>query len=134
MTESSPGPAARPLSPHVLHWRWHLTMLGSILHRATGMALYVGALILTGWAAALATGPAAYAGYMDLLASPLGQLVLFGLTVSVFYHLASGVRHLFWDAGAGFDPKVADATGAACIAFALAAAVGVWASALMGGR
>jgi len=134
MTESSPGPAARPLSPHVLHWRWHLTMLCSILHRATGVALYVGALILAGWVAALATGPGAYAGYMEMLASPLGQLVLFGLTVSVFYHLASGIRHLVWDVGDGFDPKVADATGAACIAFALAAAVGVWAAALLGTR
>ena len=134
MTESSPGPAARPLSPHLQIWRWHLTMLCSILHRATGVALYVGALILTGWVVALATGPVAYAGYMNLLASPLGELVLFGLTVSVFYHLASGIRHLVWDAGDGFDPKVADATGAACIAFALAAAFGVWAAALLGTR
>ncbi|MEI9891849.1 MAG: hypothetical protein WDN45_16400 [Caulobacteraceae bacterium] len=45
------------------------------------------------------------------MANPLGQLVLFGLTVSLFYHLANGVRHLWWDVGEGFDPKVADMDG-----------------------
>src|ERR1700761_1924555 len=90
------GPADRPMSPHLQVWRWHITMATSILHRATGIALYVGALILAGWAVALAMGPDAFATYRALLGNPLGQLVLFGLTVSLFYHLANGVRHLFW--------------------------------------
>jgi len=123
----------RPLSPHVQVWRWHITMLCSILHRATGVALYAGALILAGWAIALAMGPAPYEAYKHLLGSPLGKLVLFGLTVSIFYHLAAGVRHLVWDAGYGFDPKTADMTGAASIGFGVAAAVAVWViAALMG--
>ncbi len=126
MTETSPGPAARPLSPHLQVWRWHVTMLCSILHRATGIALYVGALILAGWVLSLASGPAAYEHYRVLLGSPLGKLVLFGLTVSVFYHLAAGVRHLFWDVGLGFNPKLADQTGAAAIAFGVVAAIVVW--------
>ena len=108
-------------------------MATSILHRATGIALYVGALILAGWAIALAMGPDAFAAYRALLANPLGQLVLFGLTVSLFYHLANGVRHLWFDIGEGFDPKTADMTGAACIAFGLVAAVAVWAVALFMG-
>jgi succinate dehydrogenase / fumarate reductase cytochrome b subunit len=133
MTETSPGPAARPLSPHLQVWRWHVTMLCSILHRATGIALYVGALILAGWVLALASGPAAYEHYRVLLGSPLGKLVLFGLTVSVFYHLAAGIRHLVWDVGLGFNPKLADQTGAAAIAFGVVAAIVVWIlAALMG--
>lgn len=118
--------ANRPLSPHLQVWRWHATMLSSILHRATGVALYGGALILAGWAVALASGPDAYDGYRALLGTPPGQVVMFGLTLSVFYHLAHGIRHLVWDSGHGFDPRTANFTAIAAIAFAVVASVAVW--------
>ena len=75
-----------PLSPHLQIWRWHITMLTSILHRVTGVGLYVGALILTGmgawrWPGARRPTPT----YMGLLGSWLGKLVMFGLTVCIFY-------------------------------------------------
>jgi succinate dehydrogenase / fumarate reductase, cytochrome b subunit len=105
----------RPLSPHVSIWRWHVTMATSIFHRASGVALYVGAMILAGWLATLANGPAAYEGYMGLLQSPLGLLVLFGITAAACYHLANGIRHLVWDAGKGFSPKTSTASGWATI-------------------
>jgi succinate dehydrogenase / fumarate reductase cytochrome b subunit len=108
-------------------------MAASILHRATGVALYVGALILAGWAAALARGPSAFVAYRALLASALGQLVLFGLTVSLFYHLANGVRHIWADTGRGFDPKTSDMTGAAAIAFGIVAAIAIWIVAILRG-
>jgi succinate dehydrogenase / fumarate reductase cytochrome b subunit len=114
------------MSPHLQVWRWHVTMATSILHRATGVALYVGALIAAGWAASLAAGHQPFAQYDHLLASPLGQLVLFGLTVSLFYHLANGIRHLFSDAGQGLEPRTADMTGWAAIAFGVVAAVLIW--------
>ena len=120
------GPADRPMSPHLQVWRWHVTMATSILHRASGMALYVGALVLAGWVVSLAGGAESYRGYMTLLGSPLGLLVLFGLTAAFLYHLANGVRHLFWDAGKGFEPKTADMTGWAAIAFGVVAAVLIW--------
>lgn len=129
----APALRPRPLSPHLQVWRWHITMATSILHRVTGVGLYVGGLILMGWAVALAGGPDAYAGYMGLLGSPLGKLVLFGLTVCVFYHMANGVRHLVWDSGRGFLPKTADFTAVVVIAFALAATIAVWALALLTG-
>ena len=120
------GPADRPMSPHLQVWRWHVTMATSIFHRATGIGLYVGALVLAGWLAALASGPDGYEAYMSLLASPLGLLVLFGLTVAFLYHLANGIRHLFWDAGKGFAPQTADMTGWATIVFGVVAAVLIW--------
>jgi succinate dehydrogenase / fumarate reductase flavoprotein subunit len=83
MTDTSGGLPDRPLSPHLQVWRWHITMACSILHRATVFALYVGVLLLAGWAVALASGPDAYACYTGLLGSFLGKLVLFGLTVAV---------------------------------------------------
>ena len=120
------GPKDRPMSPHLQVWRWHVTMFTSIAHRATGLALYVGILILAGWVVALASGAEAFDTYKALLGSPLGLVVLFGLTVAFLYHLANGVRHLFWDAGKGFEPKTADMTGWAVIVFGVVAAVLIW--------
>ena len=127
------GPADRPMSPHLSVWRWHVTMATSIFHRGSGIALYVGVVILAGWVLALASGPGGYGAYMGLLASPIGLLVLFGLTVAFLYHLANGVRHLFWDAGKGFEPKTADMTGWAAIVFGVVAAVLIWIIALFTG-
>ena len=117
----------RPLSPHVQVWRWHLTMFTSILHRATGMALYVGAIIVAAWALALGAGPDAYQAFVDIMASPLGRFVLVGLTLSLFYHLANGLRHLFWDAGMGLSVTASTQSGIMAMAFSVVATITVWA-------
>jgi succinate dehydrogenase / fumarate reductase cytochrome b subunit len=104
-------------------------MAASILTRATGVALYVGVLIVALWAVSLASGPDAYGLFMGVMASWLGKLVLFGLTLSITYHLAAGVRHLVFDSGHGFAPKTANASAVFCIAFAVVASLVVWAAA-----
>ena len=126
MTEATPGVRERPLSPHLQVWRWHATMAASILHRGSLIGLYVGALILVGWLLSLAAGPDAYATYKGLLGSPLGKLVLFGLTYALFFNMASMVRHMIWDVGKGFQPKVADTLTIASFVFAAVATVAVW--------
>lgn len=126
MTEASPGVRERPLSPHLQVWRWHVTMLGSILHRACLVGLYVGALILAGWAVALASGEQAYLAYAGLLGSLPGKLVLLGLTFALFFVIASNVRHMLWDTGRAFAPKVADMITIASIVFAVVATAVVW--------
>jgi len=93
----------RPLSPHLQVYRWQITMTMSILHRATGVILVAGAFALAWWLLALAAGGEAYADAAECLASPLGQLFLFGFTLSLVYHLLNGIRHLLWDAGWGFE-------------------------------
>ena len=133
MSETVKTPRERPLSPHLQVWRWHITMATSILHRATGVALYVGALIGAAWAISLAQGPDAYATFKHLLGSPLGKVVMFGLTVSFFYHLANGIRHLTWDAGRGLNVKTANATAIVVFAFTAATSVAVWFIAAMTG-
>jgi len=114
------------MSPHLSVWRWHITMATSIAHRATGVALYVGALIAAAWAISLAGGPDAYATFKAVMGSPIGLLVMFGLSVSFFYHLANGIRHLVWDAGYGFDLKSANASAVFVFAFTAAATIAVW--------
>ena len=133
MTDATRAPRERPLSPHLQVWRWHITMATSIAHRVTGVGLYIGALIAAAWAVSLASGPEAYATFKAVLGSPIGKLVLFGMTLSLFYHLANGVRHVVWDLGHGLDVKSANASAVLVFAFAIAATIAVWVIAAMTG-
>ncbi|HEY1425104.1 MAG TPA: succinate dehydrogenase, cytochrome b556 subunit [Caulobacteraceae bacterium] len=137
MADAAPGSRPRPISPNIQIdggvWRWHVTMVASILHRATGMGLYVGALILMAWALSLAAGPDAYSAFQSAAGGLIGKIVFIGLTLCVFYHMANGVRHLVWDAGYGFRPKTADATAWIVFAFAVLATILLWAAILMMG-
>jgi succinate dehydrogenase / fumarate reductase cytochrome b subunit len=94
---------ARPLSPHLRIYRWQMGNTLSILHRMTGIALALGIVALSYWLISLAGGDAAYGSAMRVLWSPPGILFLVGWTFSFLYHLLNGVRHLFWDAGYGFE-------------------------------
>ncbi|RZJ16493.1 MAG: succinate dehydrogenase, cytochrome b556 subunit [Brevundimonas sp.] len=89
------------MSPHLQIWRWHITMTASILFRVTIGAATVGAAMLVGWLAVLASGPDAYAQFLSCAASPLGLLVGIGLTWVLFSFLLNGGRHLINDTGAG---------------------------------
>ena len=135
--QAQAGPAgavrARPLSPHLQVWRWHVTMATSIATRVAGFAIYAGVLIAAAVLAALASGPEAYAAALSVVGSIPGKVVLFGITTALFFYLASGVRHLVWDAGRGFQPRTADLSGLFCFAFGLAGAVSVWLVALLSG-
>lgn len=127
MTDATKSPPrAPPLSPHLQVWRFHVTMYASILHRITGVGLYIGAFILAAWAVALAAGPGPYATFKHILGSIPGKVVMFGMTAAFFYHLANGVRHIVWDTGRGFDLKSANFNSIAALAFAAAATVAVW--------
>lgn len=98
---TQPNGRARPLSPHLQVWRWHITMTASILFRVTIGAITVGAMIAVAWLAVVAFGPDAYAGALAFAASPLGLLVGFGLTVVLFSFILNGARHTYNDTGNG---------------------------------
>lgn len=129
---------ARPLSPHLGIWRWGPAMTVSIVHRATGMALTVGMVLLCWWLSALASGPAAYAGFVDLFTYQSGKLnivgwiVGVGLTLTLFQHMASGVRHLFMDAGDNFELGPNKATALMTFGFSILATIAFWAVILLG--
>jgi len=116
----------RPLSPHLQVYRWQWTMALSILHRMTGVALAVGTLLLAWWLIAAAAGPEAYAGAQGFIGSWLGRLLLFGWTFALFYHLANGIRRLGWDAGWGFELKIAEATAWIVVAAAAILTLVAW--------
>ncbi len=93
----------RPLSPHLQIYRPTLTMMMSIAHRITGVALYAGTLLLAWFLIAAATDVHAFATVAGVLNSWFGKLVLFGFTWALFHHLLGGIRHFVWDAGYGMD-------------------------------
>jgi succinate dehydrogenase cytochrome b subunit len=92
---------ARPLSPHLTIYRPMLSMMMSIVHRMTGVALYAGSLLLAWWLLAVAAGPNAYATFQSVASSFIGRVVLFGYTWALIHHMLGGVRHLIWDTGRG---------------------------------
>ena len=91
----------RPLSPHLQVYRPQLTSLMSISHRATGVALTTGTLVLAVWLIALAVGGDSFAMVATALAHPLGQFVLFGYSAALIYHALNGIPHMVWDLGRG---------------------------------
>lgn len=116
----------RPLSPHLQVYRWPLSMALSILHRATGVALGVGVLLLTWWLVAAATSAGAFADVQWFLSSWLGLLMLFGWTAALVFHFFAGIRHLAWDAGYGFDAPVYDKSGWAVVIATGVCTVLIW--------
>ena len=124
---------SRPLSPHLMNWKWHVTMASSIFHRASGVALYLGSMIITAMIVSAAMGADAYSVVEGLVFSKFGMLIMFGFTAAMIYRLLSGVRHMMWDGPrVGFSPKVASAWSRFNILAAFFGAAGIWAYGLFG--
>ena len=117
----------RPLSPFMFPtwYRFQITSVLSILHRLTGIALVVGSILLAWWLVAVAAGGEDAATHA-FIASPIGVLLLFGWSVAFFYHLCSGIRHLAWDAGYGFEIGDAYRSGYAVLAATVVLTVLAW--------
>ena len=119
--------ASRPLSPHLTIYHWYITMVMSIVHRATGIAVTVGLLGLTWWLTALASGPQRVRhGCRGRSTTPLGGLILFGFTLALFLHSVTGVRHLLWDWGYGLNKQAATRTSYWLIGIAVALTLLTW--------
>lgn len=124
-----PKATARPLAPHLQIYRWPITMATSILHRATGVGLALGTLLLAWWLVAISMGPDSYAVFADIAEGIFGRLVLFGFTLALVFHALNGVRHLFWDAGVGFDMKSANRSGIIVFALTIFTTLMAWVAA-----
>lgn len=110
----------RPLSPHVFIYKWQITNSLSILHRLTGLGLFLGFLLLSWWVVV-----SIYSSFdsrfmlLDCLRSIYGKTVLFAWSFALFYHMLNGIRHLFWDAGYGFELKTVTRSGVAVVVGAI---------------
>lgn len=110
----------RPLAPHLQVYRPQLTSVLSILHRLTGIALSLGTIVLVIWLGGIAGGPKAYQTTSAWFSSSLGLTFLFGWAFCFYFHLANGIRHLFWDRGWGYELKAVYRSGWIVVGFAFA--------------
>ena len=117
---------ARPLSPHLQIYKPIPTMVMSIAHRITGIALYAGMVLMAWWLIAAASGPAYFDWVNGIFGSFLGRLVLFGFTWALVHHLIGGVKHLFWDMGLGFDKHFATRIAKMQVIASVALTVVIW--------
>ena len=124
------SPSSRPLSPHLSVYKLPLTALTSISHRITGV-VNTAALVLIVWTLAGAAGPADSFGFIGaLVQSWFGKLMMFGFTLTLYYHLCNGIRHLIWDAGYGFELDTAAKSAKFSIVAAVVLSVITWLVAL----
>ena len=120
----------RPLSPHLQIYRLPFAALLSITHRATGVILSLAALLMVCVLAAAASDAESYASFQVHLTSWYGQIFLIGVTLSLYIHLCNGIRHLFWDAGVGFELETAAMSAKMVIVAAIILTMGTWLTAL----
>lgn len=116
-------PAKRPLSPHLQVYKPQITSVLSIFHRITGIILSLAVCFIAVWAILLLYGEQASTCFESFMSTWFGELLFALFIVSFFYHLFSGVRHLFWDAGYGFDMETVNRSGWAVVVFTLVATV-----------
>ena len=116
----------RPLSPHLQVYRWPLSMVLSISHRITGVGLSAGTLVLAWWLVAAASSEDAFATVQWFLSSWLGVLVLLGWSAALIFHLCTGIRHLVWDTGRGFDNRIYRTTGWLVVGATIGLTLIVW--------
>lgn len=117
---------SRPLSPHLSIYRPQITSVLSITHRATGVWLFFGAIMLVAWLCIVAYSPAFYPSFYSALSSIWGKLFLLSWIASFYYHLANGIRHLFWDIGMGFSIPQVNRSGWLVILFTLVMTAITW--------
>ena len=121
----------RPLSPHLQVYRPQMTSVMSILHRAAGVVLTTGTLIMAAWLVSLALGKEAYDVVVMVIDHPLGQFVLFGYSVALIYHALNGVRHLGWDLGFGLTIPQVYKNGQIVLFLTVVLTMGLWSAVWM---
>ena len=115
-----------PLSPHLQIYRWHISSLLSITHRISGAINLLALILIFFWLIFLSLGENNYQSFLLIINSFFGKFILIGFTWSMSFHLLSGIRHLVWDLGYGFEIKTANITGMIVIIFSLALTIIFW--------
>tara|TARA_B100000131_G_scaffold307367_1_gene335479 strand:+ start:220 stop:606 length:387 start_codon:yes stop_codon:yes gene_type:complete len=115
-----------PLSPHLQIYRWHISSLLSITHRISGVINLLALILIFFWLIFLSLGENNYQSFLLIINSFIGKFILIGFTWSMSFHLLSGIRHLVWDLGYGFEIRTANITGVIVIISSLALTIIFW--------
>ena len=115
-----------PLSPHLQIYRWHISSLLSIIHRISGVINLLALILIFVWLVVLSLGESDYELFLLIINSFIGKFILIGFTWSMSFHLLSGLRHLIWDLGYGFEIKTANISGIIVIISSLTLTIIFW--------
>ena len=115
-----------PLSPHLQIYRWHISSLLSITHRISGVINLSALILIFFWLTLLSFGETNYELFLLTINSFFGKFILIGFTWSMIFHLLSGIRHLAWDLGYGYEIKTANISGIFVIIFSLVTTITFW--------
>ena len=100
-----------PLSPHLQIYKWQISSLLSITHRIIGVINFFAITLICFWAILIVFGESNYSNINVILNSSFGKFFVISLCWTFSFHILNELRHLLWDAGFGFDLKVAKITG-----------------------
>ena len=115
-----------PLSPHLQIYRWHISSLISITQRISSVINLLAIILIFFWLLVLSFGESNYEFFLLISNSFIGKFILIGFTWSMSFHLLSGIRHLVWDLGYGFEIKTANISGIIVIIFSLTLTIIFW--------
>ena len=100
-----------PLSPHLQIYKWQISSLLSITHRIVGVINFFAIILICLWVLFVIFGQNNYLTINIILNSSFGKFLSISLCWTFSFHILNELRHLFWDAGYGFDLKVAKISG-----------------------
>jgi len=106
-----------------------LTMMMSIMHRITGVALFFGAILFVWWVFAAAYSDNAFAIAQSFFGHWFGKLVLFGFTWALIHHMLGGIRHLIWDTGKGYQLPIVETMARLNLAGSIILTILLWGTA-----
>ena len=115
-----------PISPHLQIYRWHISSLLSITHRIVGVINLLALILMFFWIITFSLGPSNYELFLVTINSFFGKFILIGFTWSMSFHIFSGVRHLIWDMGYGFEIKTSNISGILVILSSLISTIIFW--------
>ena len=116
----------QPLSPHLSIYKWQVTNTLSILHRFSGVLLFLAAMDFSIWLASIAMGENSYALISSLFSSRPALAIWVAVSFSFFYHSLNGLRHLAWDFGKGFETHQVNYSGFIVVFLTLALTSSFW--------
>nr|WP_250658799.1 succinate dehydrogenase, cytochrome b556 subunit [Alkalimarinus coralli] len=91
----------RPVNLDLSKFSFPLPAITSIIHRITGLALFVGVAFVL-WAFEMSlSGEEGFNVIKDIMQGFLAKLILWGIISALLYHLVAGIKHLLMDAGIG---------------------------------
>ena len=115
-----------PVSPHLQIYRWHISSLLSIIHRISGVINLLALILIFFWLLGLSFGESNYELFLLIINSFFGKFILIGFIWSMSFHILSGIRHLAWDLGYGFEIKTANISGIIVIICSLVLTIIFW--------